>query len=89
MKKIPWGIFASVAAQLTLYCTIGVVAAYAILEKIANQTNDTTTIFGTWWQTLIFVAGVLFAACAVFCLIMYVKKKKTTRGERNEIKENF
>ena len=82
MKKLPWGIFASICGQLTLYLAIGTIVSYVILNKIANQTNDTASLFGTWWQVLMFAAAIVFALGAAFCLVMFVLKKKANGEKR-------
>ena len=82
MKKLPWGIFASILAQLTLYLAIGTIVSYVILNKIANQTNDTASLFGSWWQVLRFAAAIVFALGAAFCLVMFIKRQKTDGEKR-------
>ncbi len=83
MKKAPWGILMGVSMMLVFYLTVAVIAAYMILNQIAMQTNTTTTIFGTWWQTLIFVIDI-FACLACFgFLFLYIRQKmlnKTNNG---------
>ncbi len=86
MKKFPWGIIASICAQMVLYLTLGVVLVFVVLNKIAQQTNDTTTIFGTWYQTLMFVLDVVFLIGTIFSLFMFIKKKM---GGKNELKKDF
>ncbi len=75
MKKMPWGIAAGILAMIVFWLTLAVVAAFMILNQIAMQTHVTTTIFGTWWQTLLFVADIVAAAGALFCLAMYIRGK--------------
>lgn len=88
MKKMPWGILGGVLAMLVFWLTLAIVAAFMILNQIAMQTHLTTTIFGTWWQTLLFVADAVAAAGLVFCLVMYVRGKiaagKTNKTEAGE-----
>lgn len=76
MKKAPWGILASVCAHIVLYLTIGVTLAFVILNKIAAQTNDTASFFGTWWQVLLFIADIIFAVLCGVCFYMFLKKRK-------------
>lgn len=79
MKKAPWGILASVCAHVVLYLTIGVTLAFVILDKIAAQTNDTASFFGTWWQVLLFIADIVFAGLCGFCFYMFLKKRKLNK----------
>lgn len=88
MKRMPWGILGGVLAMFVFWLTLAIVAAFMILNQIAMQTHLTTTIFGTWWQTLLFVADVVAAVGLIFCLFMFVrgkiaagKTKKTEAGE--------
>ncbi len=88
LKKIPWGIIAGVCVMIVFYATVAVVALYIVNSGVAAQTNQTTTIFGTWYQTLIFVVD-LFAVLG-FCgsLTMFVLKRLGKLPESgNEAKE--
>lgn len=84
MKKAPWGILASVCAHIVLYLTIGVTLAFVILNKIAAQTNDTASFFGTWWQVLLFIADIIFAVLCGGCLYMFLKKRKLKMEETTD-----
>lgn len=89
MKKIPWGIAAGVLAMFVFWLTLAVVAAFMILNQIAMQTHVSTTIFGTWWQTLLFVADIVVAVGAVFCLFMYIRGKLAAgKSKTMEIKKD-
>ncbi len=75
MKKLPWGIFAGVLFVLVFYITIGIVAAYLILNGIAGATSGSITLFTNWWQSLLFAADIVFGVLLIGCFVMFILKK--------------
>ncbi len=74
-QKTPWGAIAWGLGILVFYLTAGIIAAYFVLSQVAAQTSQVITLFSNWWQTLMFVADVLFAAGTVACIVFYARKK--------------
>lgn len=74
MKKIPWGILAGVAAMVVFFATAAVVILFVVLNGVAGQTNGSTTIFGTWYQTLIFVIDIIGILAFSGALTMFILK---------------
>lgn len=84
MKKVPWGIIAGALAIVISVVTAGVVAGYVVSGAIAGATNNTVTLFETWWQTLLFVTDCILVALFVTCVIFYVVKKCAAIGKPKE-----
>lgn len=82
MKKLPWTLFAWICIEIAFFLTVGVVAAFLILNAIAGATSGSITLFTNWWQTLLLVGDVLFVGGAVECFVMnYLTKKKVSTEE--------
>ena len=79
MKKLPWGIFAGVCAMAVFFATVGVIAAFIVLNSIAGQTNTTATLFDEWYQTVLFIADIIFAMGLIGSVVMYVLKAKANK----------
>ncbi|MCI8613179.1 MAG: hypothetical protein HFE48_05750 [Clostridia bacterium] len=77
IKKIPFSILAGVCAMLTFFGVAAFIAAHIYLNGVAAQTGETVSMFANWWQTLLFVADIVFVAglisCSVFAVIRKVK----------------
>jgi len=80
-KKIPWGILSGLFGILFFYVTVVVVALYIILGKVAAQTTQAASLFGTWYQTLLFVLDILFGLFFLFSLVFYILKKRKGRKD--------
>lgn len=76
MNKIPWGIIAGVCAMAVFFTTIGVIGAFLVLNSVAGQTNNAATLFDTWYQTLLFVADLIFLLGFVASAAMYAIKAR-------------
>lgn len=74
-KKIPWGILSGLFGILFFYVTLVVVALYIILGKVAAQTTQAASLFGTWYQTLLFILDILFGVLFLASLVFYILKK--------------
>ena len=75
IKKLPWGIIAGICLILLVLTVIGTVAAYIILNAIAEQTSASVTLFAEWYQVVLFVADVLFALGLIGSVVMYALRK--------------
>lgn len=85
MKKLHWGLFAWICLEVAFFLTFGIVVAFLILNGIAGATSGSITIFTNWWQTLLFIADVLFVGGAVACFVMkHLAKKKPDALEENK-----
>ena len=78
--NIRWGLIGSACAILVFYLTVGFVASWLILDKIAAQTSHTASPFGTWWQVLVFVLDIVFvlgaAASYAMMIVCSIKRRK-------------
>lgn len=84
MKKLPWGIIAGICGIVVFFTIVGTIAAYIILGAIANQTSDTATIFDTWYQTLLFIADILFGLGFLGSVGMYAYKMIDAKSKAKE-----
>ena len=84
MKKIPWGILAGVAAMVVFFATAAVVILFVVLNGVAGQTNGSTTIFGTWYQTLIFVIDIIGILAFSGALTIFILKALGKLPEKKE-----
>ena len=89
-KKIPWGILSGLFGIFSFYLTIAVVALYLILGKVAAQTTQAASLFGTWYQTLLFVLDLVFVLLFLVSLVLYIltrarKAKKPAEAKGKEI----
>lgn len=89
VKKTPWGILGGSCAIATFFLTIAIVLIYVIFSGIAAQTNETTTIFETWWQTLLFVLDVVAVCGFAFAMFMWIKGRLSTKSDSFTVKSIF
>ena len=80
-KKIHWGVLAWVCAEIAFFLTLGIVAAFLVLDGIAGATSGGVTLFTNWWQTVLFVADVLTVAGLVFFAYKYFAGRKRLKEE--------
>ena len=78
-KKFPWGVFAWIFAEIAFFLTLGVIAAYVILNAIAGATSGGITLFTNWWQTVLFAADVLMAVACLFCIVKHAANKRKSK----------
>lgn len=83
-KKIPWGVFCWICAEIVFFLTLGVVVAFVILNAVAGATSGGITLFTNWWQTLLFVADLIFLCLLAVCFAMFVRRKIITRKGKEE-----
>lgn len=74
MKKLPWGLIAGLCGVIAFYTIIGTIAAYFILNAVAGATTEAASIFGTWYQTLLFVCDIVFGVAFLGSLAMWIYK---------------
>lgn len=70
---------------MIFYLTIGFIAAYIILNAIANQTHNQSSIFENWWQTLIFVLDIIcifLLGVSIFSMIKTHSEKEDKNHEK-------
>ena len=84
MKKKNYKTLAGALAIVVFYLTAAIVFAYVILEAMARATNTHATLFDNWWQTLLFVADILFVGGAVACFVMHFRTKKAANVQITE-----
>lgn len=73
---------------MIFYLTIGFIASYIVLNAIANQTHNTASMFGTWWQILIFVFDLIFMIMLAFSILSIIKNRKIRGVLENEKGKN-
>ncbi len=76
MKKLPWGIIAGICAIIAFFAIAGTVAAFIILNSIAGQTHTEASLFGEWYQILLFAIDIIALLGLVGSVIMYVLRRK-------------
>ncbi len=76
MKKIPWGILAGICAMVVFFTTVGMVAAFIVLNSIAAQTNSSAAFFGEWYQILLFIADIVFFLGLIATTVLWFMKRK-------------
>ncbi len=81
MWKVPWGIIAGICAMVVFFATVGVIAAFVVLNSIAGQTNTSTTLFGEWYQTALFIGDVLFLLGLIASTVLWFVKRKKLKEE--------
>ena len=65
LGKVPWGVIGGICIIAVFYITAGIIAAYIITNAVAGATNRSVGLFGSWWQTLLFILDIVLAlACA-------------------------
>lgn len=84
LKKIPWAIIAGAAAIAVFYATVAVVVLFVVYTGIEGQTNGTASLFGNWYQTLLFVADIIAVIVMAGASVMAVLKKKGKFDEKKE-----
>ena len=86
-KKIPYGFFAGLSGILVFYLTAAIIVVFVILNRREAETNSSASLFGTWYQILLFVLDLIFVASAVFFIIKAVigKKKKDRETHDKEV----
>ena len=75
-KKVPWGFLAGLSGVITFYLIVAATVVFVILNRIEAETNGTASLFGTWYQTLIFFLAIVFLAGTVVLSVFGVKAKK-------------
>ena len=64
-RKVPWGVLGGICLIVIFYVTAGIIAAFVVSNAVAGATNRSVGLFGSWWQTLLFILDIVLAlACA-------------------------
>lgn len=77
MKKIPWGIIAGICGVIVIYTIAGTIAAFYIMNAITSIVEGAAGLFGTWWQSLLFVCDIIFGVLFLAALVMFILTKAT------------
>lgn len=77
MKKIPWGIIAGICFVIVAYTIAGTIAAFYIMNAITSIVEGAAGLFGTGWQTLLFVCDIIFGVLFIASLVMFILTKAT------------
>lgn len=85
VKKIPWGIIAGVCGVIIFYTIIATVIALIGMNAITAIVEEAAGLFGTWWQTLLFVCNIVFGVGFVGSLIMFILIKAGVFGAKEEL----
>ncbi len=83
-KKLPYGFFAGLSGICAFYLTAAIIIVFVILNRIEAETNSSASLFGTWYQILLFVLDILFVAATVFFVAITLIRKKKQNGEANK-----
>lgn len=68
-------------ALAVIYLTVGVIVSYVILEQIAQAINAHATLFGEWYQTLMFILDIVCFIGLVGSIVMFIITKERRREE--------
>ena len=83
MKKLPWGLIAGICGVIAFYT----IAGDYVLSAIAGATSDGASIFGTWYQRLLFACDIVFGLAFLGALVLWIVKLVTgskDKGEKTE-----
>lgn len=75
-KKFPWGIIAGACAIAVFYATAAIIILFMVGSGVKGQTNETASLFDEWYQTLLFVADLIFFLAMAASSVMSVLTKK-------------
>lgn len=75
-KKGHWGFLAGLCGIFVFYLTAAVIVVALILGRIEAETNGTANLFGTWYQTFMFVADLVFLLGMIVCIIMSIVARR-------------
>lgn len=78
-------------ALAVIYLTVGVIVSYVILEQIAQAINAHATLFGEWYQTLMFVLDIVCFIGLVGSIVMFIKtrEKHSQKAGKGFVKSFF
>lgn len=84
LKMIPWGFIAGVCGVIFCYTLAGTIGACIVMNSITSIVDGAAGLFGTWWQTLLFVCDIIFGVLFVCSLVMFILTKiGLFNGEEN------
>ena len=78
-RKVPWGVLGGICLIVIFYVTAGIIAAYIITNAVAGATNRSVGLFGSWWQTLLFILDIVLA---LVCAGSFVMRGLVRRGAK-------
>jgi|LAHS01.1.fsa_nt_gb hypothetical protein len=86
-----WGILSGISGIVCFYSTAFVVVLFLIFSQITAQTTQKSTLFDSWYQTLLFVVSVASFLSFVGCFIMFLLKKhqKKTMAKEETVHESL
>ena len=64
--NLPWGMFFGTFIIMFFYLTFAVIVSWIVTNGIAGATNETTNLFSSWWQTLLFILDVIVLLLLIF-----------------------
>lgn len=88
MNKKNWSVYIAYLAIIAFFVTVGIIAGFLLLDRIAQETDAHASLFGEWWQVLLFVLDVIILLAIVFCIVMILINKKKSLSISNEKYEN-
>ncbi len=80
IKKVPWGTIAGLFGVLLFYTLTGTIVAGIVMNSITAIVEGAAGIFGTWWQTLLFVGDIIFGIVFIGSLVMFILIKAGVFG---------
>lgn len=86
LRKVPWGVIGGICIIAVFYITAGIIAAYIITNAVAGATNRSVGLFGSWWQTLLFILDIVLALACGWSFVMrfLVRGRKAVKGGAEE-----
>lgn len=88
-RKIPWGLFSGICGVIALYLTVGVVAGFLVLDRIEQETNGHASLFGEWWQTLLFTLDIVFIIAFIGLIVLKVIDYQPSKEKKSFPKVAF
>lgn len=83
ITKLPWEILSASFSIFIFYDTIAVVALFIIFQAIMSQTTQNASLFGTWYQGLLFILDILVIILFLISISLYVYKKILLKKEKS------
>lgn len=88
LKMIPWGIIAGVSGVILFYTLAGTIGGCIVMNSITSIVEGAAGLFGTWWQTLLFVCDIIFGLLFIASLTMFILKLVGLFNEGESENEN-
>lgn len=86
LNKVPWGVIAGIFGIFSFYLTAIVFGVHFVFVQVNGQTGQETTLFDTWWQTLLFILDIVCILLFIGAIVCFIKKKIESKGGKSNEK---